>query len=58
MLSAEKVKKENDCNDEDREPCLAGLVPDYDLQLFREAQAVASEKIEEELKEPVNKGIR
>lgn len=57
-LSTNKVKKENDCPDEDREPCLNGLVPDYDLQLFREAQAIASEKIENELKEPVGKGIR
>ena len=54
----DKIKKENDCTDEDREPCLMGLVPDYDLQLFREAQAIASEKIEDELKEPVGKGIR
>lgn len=35
----------------DREPNLTGLVSDYDLQLFREAQARSSEKIEEELKD-------
>ncbi|KAH8271049.1 hypothetical protein KR018_003541 [Drosophila ironensis] len=54
-----KVKLEKDCTDEDREPNLAGLVPDYDLQLFREAQAQASERIEDELKDlPVGKGIK
>lgn len=42
-----------------REPKLNGLVSDYDLQLFREAQAVASEKIEEELKDlPAGKGTK
>lgn len=37
--------------DVDREPHLTGLVSDYDFQLFREAQARSSEKIEEELKD-------
>lgn len=37
--------------DVDREPNLTGVVSDYDLQLFREAQARSSEKIEEELKD-------
>lgn len=37
--------------DKEREPNLTGLVSDYDLQLFREAQARSSEKIEEELKD-------
>lgn len=37
--------------DMDREPNLTGLVSDYDFQLFREAQARSSEKIEEELKD-------
>ncbi|XP_064541903.1 histone acetyltransferase KAT7 isoform X1 [Drosophila montana] len=55
----DKVKIDKDCTDEDREPNLAGLVPDYDLQLFREAQAQASERIEDELKDlPVGKGIK
>ncbi|KAM8716238.1 hypothetical protein ACLKA7_003166 [Drosophila subpalustris] len=55
----DKVKVDKDCTDEDREPNLAGLVPDYDLQLFREAQAQASERIEDELKDlPVGKGIK
>lgn len=58
-INTEKIKVEKDCPDDDREPSLSGLVPDYDLQLFREAQAIASEKIEEELKDlPVGKGIR
>ncbi|KAH8377531.1 hypothetical protein KR093_005811 [Drosophila rubida] len=55
----DKVKLDKDCTDEDREPNLTGLVPDYDLQLFREAQAQASERIEDELKDlPVGKGIK
>lgn len=58
-LSLWQVKLEKDCTDEDREPNLGGLVPDYDLQLFREAQAQASERIEDELKDlPVGKGIK
>ncbi|GBP95488.1 hypothetical protein EVAR_64875_1 [Eumeta japonica] len=58
-LNCDKVKLEKDCNDEDREPSLIGLVPDYDFQLFRDAQALASEKIEEEVKDlPIGKGIK
>lgn len=34
---------------EEREPVLDGFTPDYDLKLFREAQALAAIKIEEEL---------
>lgn len=34
---------------EEREPILEGFAPDYDLRLFREAQALAAIKIEEEL---------
>lgn len=56
---ADKVKVEKDCTDEDREPNLNGLVPDYDLQLFREAQALASAKIEDDVKDlPIGKGIK
>lgn len=41
------------------EPNLAGLVSDYDLQLFREAQAMASERIEDELRLlPAGKGTK
>ena len=59
VVNCDKVKLEKDCNDEDREPNLIGLVPDYDLQLFRDAQALASEKIEEEVKDlPIGKGIK
>lgn len=59
VVNCDKVKLEKDCNDEDREPSLVGLVPDYDLQLFRDAQALASEKIEEEVKDlPIGKGIK
>ncbi|XP_045768747.1 histone acetyltransferase KAT7 [Maniola jurtina] len=34
---------------EEREPLLEGFAPDYDLRLFRDAQALAAVKIEEEL---------
>ena len=34
---------------EEREPILEGFAPDYDLRLFRDAQALAAVKIEEEL---------
>ncbi|GJQ87302.1 hypothetical protein Trydic_g17352 [Trypoxylus dichotomus] len=45
--------------DKNREPDLANFVSDYDLKLFRDAQAVASEKIEEELKtQPNTKGTK
>jgi histone acetyltransferase MYST2 len=38
---------------------LAGIVSDYDLQLFRDAQALASENIENELKQlPASKGTK
>lgn len=36
--------------DKSKEPDLNHFVPDYDLKLFRDAQAVASEKIESDLK--------
>ncbi|XP_058815805.1 histone acetyltransferase KAT7 isoform X2 [Topomyia yanbarensis] len=50
---------ERDENEIDLEPMLEGIVPDYDLQLFREAQAAASESMETELKEMVTgKGTR
>lgn len=32
-------------NEKDKQPRLNNLTPDYDLKLFREAQAIASEKI-------------
>ncbi|XP_033225210.1 histone acetyltransferase KAT7 isoform X3 [Belonocnema kinseyi] len=37
--------------EKDRQPRLKNLTSDYDLKLFMEAQAIASEKIEKELKE-------
>ncbi|XP_035783138.1 pneumococcal serine-rich repeat protein-like isoform X2 [Anopheles albimanus] len=40
---------DRDGNEIEPEPCLDGIVPDYDLQLFREAQALASESIDKEL---------
>lgn len=45
--------------DKNREPDLSNFVPDYDLKLFRDAQALASEKIEEDLKsQPNTKGTK
>ncbi|CAL1677632.1 unnamed protein product [Lasius platythorax] len=38
-------------NEKDKQPRLNNLTPDYDLKLFMEAQAIASEKTEKELKE-------
>ncbi|CRK93426.1 CLUMA_CG006962, isoform A, partial [Clunio marinus] len=43
------LKLHDDSRLDDREPNLAGAVSDYDLQLFRDAQAIASENIENEL---------
>uniref|UniRef100_A0A182R3W9 Histone acetyltransferase n=1 Tax=Anopheles funestus TaxID=62324 RepID=A0A182R3W9_ANOFN len=40
---------DRDGNEIKPEPNIEGVVPDYDLQLFREAQALASESIEKEL---------
>lgn len=56
MRNTKIKKEEKNANDtdsggdqqelaKDRQPNLQGLVPDYDLKLFLEAQAVASEKI-------------
>ncbi|XP_064072138.1 histone acetyltransferase KAT7 [Vanessa tameamea] len=44
---------------EEREPVLEGFAPDYDLRLFRDAQALAAVKIEEELGDiSTDKGTR
>ena len=44
---------------EEREPILEGFAPDYDLRLFRDAQALAAVKIEEELGDiSTDKGTR
>ncbi|CAH3873895.1 histone acetyltransferase KAT7-like [Pieris brassicae] len=44
---------------EEREPVLDGFVPDYDLRLFRDAQALAAVQIEEELEDIASdKGTR
>ncbi|CAO1357510.1 unnamed protein product [Diamesa tonsa] len=39
------------CRTDEKEPSLSGVVSDYDLQLFRDSQAIASENIENELKQ-------
>lgn len=45
--------------DKNKQPSLNNIVPDYDLKLFRDAQAIASEKIEEDLKTlPNTKGTK
>lgn len=44
-----KMSEEN--RHDEKEPNLSGIVSDYDLQLFRDAQALASENIENELKQ-------
>ncbi|XP_076250022.1 lysine acetyltransferase chameau isoform X2 [Rhynchophorus ferrugineus] len=45
--------------DKNKEPDLNNFVPEYDLKLFRDAQALASEKIEEDLKSlPSTKGTK
>lgn len=45
--------------DKNHEPSLSNFVPDYDLKLFRDAQAISSEKIEEDLKtQPNTKGTK
>ncbi|XP_044732299.1 histone acetyltransferase KAT7 [Chrysoperla carnea] len=60
-----KFKTENDEDikvvtaEKNKEPDLGNVVPEYDLKLFREAQAIASDKIEEELKTlPYTKGTK
>lgn len=40
--------------DKTREPALTNFVSDYDLKLFRDAQAASSEKIEDDLKQLPN----
>lgn len=43
------IKSNDDSRNDETEPSLVGAVSDYDLQLFRDAQAIASENIENEL---------
>ncbi|XP_017784589.1 PREDICTED: histone acetyltransferase KAT7 [Nicrophorus vespilloides] len=56
--------QESSCNtkmaiNKNREPNLENFVPEYDLKLFRDAQALASEKIEDDLKtQPNTKGTK
>ncbi|XP_013175556.1 PREDICTED: histone acetyltransferase KAT7 [Papilio xuthus] len=55
----EKLAASSEEMTEEREPVLEGFAPDYDLRLFREAQALAAIKIEEELGDlPSDKGTR
>lgn len=51
--------EEEDEDSGQREPKLKGVAPMYDIQLFQEAQAMASQKIEEDLKSlPFTKGTK
>lgn len=55
----ENKPAEGTSEDLDREPILEGFAPDYDMRLFREAQALAAIKIEEELEDlPTDRGTR
>ncbi|CAH2077011.1 unnamed protein product, partial [Iphiclides podalirius] len=55
----EKLAASTEEVNEEREPALEGFAPDYDLRLFREAQALAAIKVEEELGDlPSDKGTR
>lgn len=71
--AALKIKTETDADDvtqnhkelakddssKSREPSLDGLACDYDMQLFLQAQAIASEKIETDLmKYPAERGTK
>lgn len=58
-LTSDKTSKDKHKLTLTKEPNLEGLVSDYDLQLFRDAQAIASENIEKELKRlPASKGTK
>ncbi|KAJ8942204.1 hypothetical protein NQ318_021091 [Aromia moschata] len=58
-FKTEPIEDIKPCIDKTREPSLSHFVPDYDLKLFRDAQALASEKIEEDLKSlPSTKGTK
>ncbi|CAF4746286.1 unnamed protein product [Pieris macdunnoughi] len=54
-----RAKSNNEDYNEEREPVLDGFAPDYDLRLFRDAQALAAVKKEEGLDDiPTDKGTR
>ncbi|XP_045531795.1 histone acetyltransferase KAT7-like isoform X1 [Pieris brassicae] len=55
----QRAKSNNEDYNEEREPVLDGFAPDYDLRLFRDAQALAAVKKEEGLDDiPTDKGTR
>ncbi|XP_022126487.2 histone acetyltransferase KAT7 [Pieris rapae] len=55
----QRKKSNNEDYNEEREPVLDGFAPDYDLRLFRDAQALAAVKKEEGLDDiPTDKGTR
>ncbi|CAH0555657.1 unnamed protein product [Brassicogethes aeneus] len=58
-FKAEPMEDSKRVVDKTREPDLTNFVSEYDLKLFRDAQALASEKIEEDLKlQPSTKGTK
>ncbi|XP_018563178.1 histone acetyltransferase KAT7 isoform X2 [Anoplophora glabripennis] len=58
-FKTEPIEDIKPCVDKTRQPVLTNFVPEYDLKLFQDAQALASEKIEEDLKTlPSTKGTK
>lgn len=58
-FKAEPMEDVKPIVDKTKEPDLTNFVPEYDLKLFRDAQALASERIEEDLKnQPSTKGTK
>ncbi|XP_057655035.1 histone acetyltransferase KAT7 [Diorhabda carinulata] len=56
LESTEDIKP---CVDKTKEPDLTNFVPEYDLKLFQDAQAIASDMIEDDLKNlPSSKGTK
>ncbi|XP_026280546.1 histone acetyltransferase KAT7 isoform X1 [Frankliniella occidentalis] len=57
--SSSSSEEEPDEDSGQREPKLKGVAPMYDIQLFQEAQAMTSQKLEEDLKSlPFTKGTK
>lgn len=59
IMNKQQQQQQQNGESKQKEPPLKGYVTDYDLRLFQEAQAVASEKIETDLlKWPAEKGTK
>ncbi|KAJ8913599.1 hypothetical protein NQ315_013421 [Exocentrus adspersus] len=58
-FKTEPIEDVKPCVDKTHQPDLINFVAEYDLKLFKDAQAIASEKIEEDLKTlPSTKGTK